>query len=136
MASRRLATRLVPGTVPEFHGNYNRASGEKALVRHAAVVGRTTSTRLATCGPPHRSRKVCWANPAPVQLVAKQGMGGTPLRATPLLRVLRRLYLGLDAGKRQWTTPSNVQGVDRRVMPRGKWMQHQAGAVEEWFKQE
>jgi glycine betaine/proline transport system substrate-binding protein len=120
--------KLVPGTVPEFHGNYHRAIDERRWF-------------VMPLWWPHYINQIGNMRP----LVEPKGLLGEPssgtlvagkawvARAPPrTLRILRRLYLGLDAVAAM-DYSVNVQGLTPRDAAR-QWMQHHASAVEEWFK--
>lgn len=120
--------RLVPGTVSEFHANYDRAIAEqrwfvmplwwphyinklgtlRAIVEPKGVLGEANFGTLVA--------SKAWTARAP----------------TRTLRVLGRMQIGLDAvaAMDYWV---NVKGMTPRDAAR-QWMERNSSVVSEWFK--
>jgi glycine betaine/proline transport system substrate-binding protein len=112
--------KLLPGTAPEFHGNYHRAIDEG----HWFVMPLWWPHYINQIGNmrPLLEPKGLLGEPSSGTLVgSKVWVARAPART---LRVLRRLYLGLDAVAAM-DYSVNVQGLTPRDAAR-RWMQHHA----------
>lgn len=120
--------RLVPGTIPEFHGNYHRGIAEQLWF-------------VMPLWWPHYINQIGNMRP----LVEPKGLLGEPNSGTLVaskawtarapartLQVLAHVYLGLDAVAAM-DYSVNVQGLTPRDAAR-QWMQRNPGLVDAWFK--
>jgi glycine betaine/proline transport system substrate-binding protein len=121
--------RLVPGTVPEFHRNYDRAIAEQRWFvmplwwpHYINKLGtmRAIAEPKGLLGEPNFGTLVA----------SKAWVARAPART---LQVLGRMHLGLDAvaAMDYWV---NVKGMTPRDAAR-QWMQRNPALVGDWFKQ-
>jgi glycine betaine/proline transport system substrate-binding protein len=122
--------KLVPGTVPEFHGNYDRAIAERRWfvmpLWWPHYINRIGNMR------PLAEPKGLLGEPNDGTLVAsKAWVAHAPART---LRVLRRMHLGLDAVAAMDYSVS-VEGMTPRAAAR-RWIERNPHQMESWFQQD
>ena len=122
--------KLLPGTIPEFHGSYDRAIAERRWfvmpLWWPHYINRIGNMR------PLAEPKGLLGEPSDGTLVASNAwVAHAPART---LRVLRRMYLGLDAVAAM-DYSVNVEGMTPRDAAR-RWIERNPHQMESWFQQD
>ena len=122
--------KLLPGTIPEFHGNYDRAIAERRWfvmpLWWPHYINRIGNMR------PLAEPKGLLGEPNDGTLVAaKAWVARAPART---LRALKRLHLGLDAVAAM-DYSVNVEGMTPRDAAR-RWIERNPRLMEAWLQQD